>query len=99
MNTYQSSFMPKFTEKEEKTSNRMNGRDWELGDCLFITWLLLVPKQKKLWATATALQHLAEGAHCSRKAQASPSPIPDYIKGFKTVFTKEDFDILLEYRC
>jgi len=27
MNTYQSSFMPKFTEKEEKTSNRMNRRD------------------------------------------------------------------------
>ena len=52
---------------------------------------------EELQATTTTLQHLAEGACYSREVQASPSTVPDYVKGFKTVFTKKDFNVLLEY--
>ena len=54
---------------------------------------------EELQATTTTLQHLAEGACYSREVQASPSTVPEYVKGFKTVFTKKDFNVLLEYCC
>jgi len=46
---------------------------------------------------ATTSQRLAEGARCSAKAQAAVTPLPTYIAEFRSVFTKEDFDILLEH--
>ena len=55
MNTYQSGSTPELTKEEEKTPSRMDGRDWKLGDRLFITQLLPVPEWKELQATATTL--------------------------------------------
>ena len=43
---------------------------------------------------ATTSQQLAKGAHCSAAAQ---SPLPNYARGFESVFAKEEFDILLDY--
>ena len=39
-----------------------------------------------------------EGARHSVETQAAVTPLPAYIMVFRSVFTKEDFDILLEYR-
>jgi len=46
----------------------------------------------------TASQRLAEGARCSAEAQAAATPLPAYIAEFRSVFAKEDFDILPEHR-
>jgi len=71
---------------------------WELGDQLFLTRLLPEPDQVDLQATATTSQHLAEGARRSTEAQAATTPLSAYLMEFQSVFTKEDFDILLEHR-
>jgi len=46
---------------------------------------------------ATTFQHLAEGARRSVEAQATTTPLPTYVAEFRSVFAKEDFDILLEH--
>jgi len=43
-------------------------------------------------------QKLTEGARRTSEAQRTPFTLPDCIRGFKSVFTKEDFDILPEHR-
>ena len=53
MNTCWSGFMPELIEEEEEVSSRIDKRDWELEDCLFITQLLLVLEREELWATTT----------------------------------------------
>jgi len=47
---------------------------------------------------ATTSQHLAEGARRSVEAQAATTPLPAYVAEFRSVFAKEDFDILPEHR-
>ena len=39
-----------------------------------------------------------EGARRSMEKQAAATPLPTYVTEFWSVFTKEDFDILLEHR-
>jgi len=43
-------------------------------------------------------QKLAEGAYQSVEARKEPFILPDCIRGFKSVFAKEDFDVLPEHR-
>jgi len=43
-------------------------------------------------------QKLAKGAHRSVEAQKEPFILPDCVRGFKSVFAKEDFNILPEHR-
>jgi len=43
-------------------------------------------------------QCLTEGARCSAEAQAAATPLLAYIAEFRSVFAKEDFDILPEHR-
>jgi len=43
-------------------------------------------------------QKLVEGACQVSEMQKGLLTLSDYAKGFKSVFTKEDFDILLEHR-
>jgi len=47
---------------------------------------------------ATTSQRLAERARRSVEAQAAATPLPTYVAEFRSVFAKEDFDILLEHR-
>ena len=53
---------------------------------------------ENLCATSTISQKLAEGARRASETQKGLFPLPDYAKGFKLVFAKEDFDILLDHR-
>jgi len=43
-------------------------------------------------------QKLAEGAYRSAEARRKPFIPPDCIRGFESIFAKEDFDILPEHR-
>jgi len=45
----------------------------------------------------TTSQRLAEGARRSAETQATATPLPAYVAEFRSVFAKEDFDILLEH--
>ena len=42
-------------------------------------------------------QCLTEGARCSTKTQVAATPLPAYVAEFRSIFAKEDFDILLEH--
>jgi len=46
---------------------------------------------------ATTSQRLVEGARHSKEIQAATTPLPAYVTEFQSVFTKEDFNILLEH--
>jgi len=70
---------------------------WELRDRLFLTRLLPEPDQVDLRATTTTSQHLVEGARHSAETQAAATPLPAYVVEFRSVFAKEDFDILPEH--
>jgi len=45
----------------------------------------------------TTSQRLAEEARQSVETQAAATPLPTYVTEFRSVFAKEDFDILLEH--
>jgi len=64
---------------------------------LFLTCLLPKPDQVDLRATTTTSQHLAEGARRSTETQAAATLLPAYVAEFRSVFAKEDFDILPEH--
>jgi len=72
----------------------MHHPSWELGDRLFLICLLPEPNQVDLRAMATISQRLIEGARHSAEAQAAATPLPAYIAEFRSMFAKEDFDIL-----
>jgi len=85
------------SESEEESPQTCHP-SWELRDRLFLTRLLSEPDQVDLRATATTSQRLAEGARRSAEAQAAATPLPTYVAEFRSVFAKEDFDILPEHR-
>jgi len=70
---------------------------WELRDRLFLTCLLPEPDPVELQATATTSQRLAEGARRSVDVQTAATPLPTYVAEFRSMFAKEDFDILPEH--
>jgi len=51
-----------------------------------------------LCATSTTSQKLAEGACQSTEARKEPFILSNCVRGFESVFAKEDFDVLLEHR-
>jgi len=51
-----------------------------------------------LRAASMTSQKLAEGARQSVEAQKEPFILPDCVRGFESVFAKEDFDVLPEHR-
>jgi len=63
-----------------------------------MTQILPKPTAEDLCATSTTFQKLAEGARRSTEAQREPFVPPNCVRGFKSVFAKEDFDILPEHR-
>ena len=76
----------------------MHHLSWELGNQLFLIRLLPEPDHVDLQAMATTSQHLAEGARCSAEAQAATTSLFAYVAEFRSVFAKEDFNILPEHR-
>ena len=71
---------------------------YEPGDRLFMTRILSEPAVENLHATSTISQKLAEGAHQASETWKGLLPLPNCAKGFESVFTKEDFDILPDHR-
>jgi len=63
-----------------------------------MTRILLDSTAEDLHATSMTSQKLAEGAYRSAEARKEPFILPDCVRGFESVFAKEDFDILPEYR-
>ena len=68
------------------------------GDRLFMTRILPDSTAEDLRATSTTSQKLAEGACRSVEARKKPFVPPDCIRGFESVFAKEDFNVLPEHR-
>jgi len=63
-----------------------------------MTRILLEPAAEDLCATSTISQKLAEGARRASETWKGLLTLPDCVKGFESVFAKEDFDILPEHR-
>jgi len=91
---------PEYAEdlEEDETPLRICGVEYEQGDRLFMTRILSEPVAEDLHATSTISQKLAEGARRASETRKGLLTLPDYAKGFESVFAKEDFDILLEHR-
>jgi len=67
----------------------------EPGDRIFA--IGLVPAPAEIWATSGVSQRLAEVFKCNSEASApSGRSVPEYLKEFDSVFSKESFDALPE---
>ena len=84
--------------KEDEAPIRTREAEYEPGDRLFMTRILLDSTMEDLRAASMTSQKLAEGACRSAKAWKEPFILPNCIRGFESVFAKEDFDVLLEHR-
>jgi len=84
--------------EEDETPVWTREAEYEQGDQLFMIKILLEPTAEDLHAASMTSQKLAEGACQSVEAQREPFIPPDCVKGFESVFAKEDFDILPEHR-
>ena len=91
---------PEYTENSErdKTPLRICKVEYKTEDRLFMMRILPEPTAEDLCATSIISQKLAEGACRASEMQKGLLTLSDYAKGFKSVFAKEDFDILLEHR-
>jgi len=63
-----------------------------------MTRILPEPAMEDLRATSTISQKLAEGARRASETRKGLLTLLDCVKGFESVFAKEDFDILPEHR-
>jgi len=100
LNVCQSGPLPEHAEdsEEDETPVWTQEAEYEQGDQLFMTQILLEPTAEELHAASTTSQKLAEGARRSVEAWREPFIPPDCVRGFKSVFAKEDFNILPEHR-
>jgi len=98
LNVCRSGPLPEYAEDSEETPVQTGEIEYEQGDQLFMTQVLPEPTAEELRAASTTSQKLAEGACRSVEAQREPFIPPNCIRGFESVFAKEDFDILPEHR-
>jgi len=63
-----------------------------------MTRILLDSTAEDLRGASMTSQKLAEGACRSVEAQKKPFILPDCVRGFESIFAKEDFNILPEHR-
>jgi len=100
LNVCRSRPSPEYAEnsEEDKAPVWTREAEYEPGNRLFMTRILLDSTMEDLRAASTTSQKLAEGACQSAEAQKEPFILPDYVRGFESVFAKEDFDVLPEYR-
>jgi len=71
---------------------------YETEDRFFITRILPELTAEDLHATSMISQKLVKGACRASETQKGLLTLPNYAKGFKLVFAKEDFNILPEHR-
>jgi len=100
VNTCRSGPPPEYAEdsEEDETPLQICEVEYKQGDRLFMTRILLDPAVEDLRATSTISQKLTEGARQALEMWKGLLTLPDCVKGFESVFTKEDFDILPEHR-
>jgi len=100
LNVCRSGPPPEYAEdlEEDKVLIRTCKVEYEQEDRLFITRILSKSTTEDVCATSMTSQKLTAGAHCTSEAWRIPFTLPNCIRGFESVFTKEDFDILLEHR-
>jgi len=100
LNVCQSGPSPEYAEDSEEDEAPVQTREaeYEPGDRLFMTRILPDATAEDLHATSTTSQKLAERAHRSAEAQKESFILPDYVRGFESVFAKEDFNVLPEHR-
>jgi len=100
LNVCRSRPSPEYAEnsEEDKAPVWTREAEYEPGNRLFMTRILLDSTMEDLRAASTTSQKLAEGACQSAEAQKEPFILPDYVRGFESVFAKKDFDVLPEYR-
>jgi len=100
LNVCQSGPLPEHAEdsEEDETPVWTGEIEYKQGDQLFMTQILLEPTAEELHTASTTSQKLAEGARQSAETQREPFIPPDCVRGFKSVFAKEDFNILPEHR-
>jgi len=84
--------------EENKAPVQTREAQYEPGDQLFMTKILPDSTAEDLCAASMTSQKLAKGAHRSAEAWKEPFIPPDCIRGFKSIFAKEDFNVLLEHR-
>jgi len=100
VNICQSGLFSEYVENSEgnETSLQICEVEYETEDRLFMTRLLPEPTAEDLCATSTISQKLVKEARRASETQKGLLTLPDCTKGFESVFTKKDFDILLEHR-
>jgi len=100
LNVCRSGPSPEYAEdsEEDKAPIQTHEAEYKLEDRLFMTRILPDSTAEDLRAASTTSQKLAEGARRSTEAWKEPFILPDCVRGFESVFTKEDFDVLLEHR-
>ena len=100
INVCRSGPSPEYAEgsEEDEAPVRTQEAEYEPGDRLFMTRILPDSTREDLRAISTTSQKLAEGACRSAEARKEPFIPPDCVRGFESVFAKEDFDVLLEHR-
>jgi len=100
VNVCRSGPSPEYVEdsEEDETPLRICEVEYKQGDRLFMTRILLGPTAEDLRATSTISQKLVEGARRALEMRKGLLTLSDCVKGFKSVFAKEDFDILPEHR-
>jgi len=84
--------------EEDKVPVWTREAEYEPGDRLFMTRILLDSTAEDLCAVSTTSQKLAEGASRSLEARKKPFILPDCVREFESVFAKEDFDVFPEHR-
>ena len=72
--------------------------EYEQGDRLFMRRILPEPAVEDLRATSTISQKVAEGARRASETRKGLLTLPNCVKGFESVFAKENFDILPAHR-
>jgi len=100
LNVCQSGPSPEYVEdlEEDEAPVRTQKAEYEPGDRLFMTRILLDSTAEDLHVASMTSQKLAEGACRSAEAWKEPFILPNCVRGFESVFVKEDFDVLLEHR-
>ena len=96
VNVCQSGSPPEYIEDSEEDENPLQTCEveYEQGDKLFVTRLLLEPTAVDLHITSTISQKLVKGAGRALETQKGLFTLPNCARGFESVFAKEDFNIL-----
>jgi len=91
---------PEYAEdsEEDETPLRICEVEYKQGDRLFMMRILSESAAEDLCATSMISQKLAEGVRRASEMWKGLLTLPDCVKGFESVFAKEDFDILPVYR-